>query len=133
MRKHIYWKSMCYVQLIKKKVSPAKSKSITWVEFLLVCFMVFSATFNNITEDPKKTTDLSQVTDKIYHIMLYTSPSSGFELATSVVKDTDCVGSCKSNYYTITATTAAVEFWSERGSLSQCVNTYTESQCAMWK
>jgi hypothetical protein len=35
--------------------------------------------------------------------MLYTSPWSRFELTTSVVIGTDCIGSCKSNYHTITA------------------------------
>ena len=57
--------------------------------------MMLNATFSNISQ---KTTDLSQVTDKLYHRMLYTSR---FELTTSVVIGTDCIGSCKSNYHTI--------------------------------
>ena len=46
-----------------------------------VCFMMSKATFNNISviswwsvllvEYTKKTTDLSQVSDKLYHIILY--------------------------------------------------------------
>ena len=50
--------------------------------------------------------DLSQVTGKLYHIMLYTSTWSRFELTTSVVIGTDCIISCKSNYHTIMATMA---------------------------
>ena len=60
---------------------------------------------------------LNPVHDEVYSIQYYVIkfvsdfvgeflwvlrfPGVGFELTTLVVKDTDCTGSCKSNYHTI--------------------------------
>ena len=66
--------------------------------------MVCNATFNNISIIyPEKTIDLPQVTGKPYGI----APRHEHDTNTTLVMiDTDYTGSCKSNYHTITTTTA---------------------------
>ena len=74
----------------------------------------------------RKTTYLSKVTYRLYHIMLYTSPWSRFELTTSVVIGTDCIGSCNSIYHTITATTAPT--WKEKHY--SCISPHIVNFCS---
>ena len=74
-------------------------------------------------EYPEKTIDLSQITDKLYYIMLYTSSWSRFELTTLVVIGSDFIGSYKSNYHTITGTTTPIK----DGSVDTFASWFTSS------
>ena len=85
-------------------------------------FMVFNAIFNNISvmswrlallveETVENHRPVKSLTIFITSCCIqYTSPWTGFELTTLVVMGTDCTGSCKANYHTITTTTTSGVF-----------------------
>ena len=58
------------------------------------------------TEYPKKTSDLPEITDKLYHIILYLEhfAMSGIQIHNLVVMGIDCIGDCKPNYHMIMTT-----------------------------
>jgi len=94
---------------------PDHLKVFMWVGGLV---MVFNATFNNISLISWRSVLLVDETripgenhrpvashwQTLSHNVEYTSPWAGFELTRLVVIGIDCIGSCKSNYHTITNT-----------------------------
>jgi hypothetical protein len=102
--------------------------------------MVFNTTFNNISVISCRSVLLVEETRvpgenhrpvakslTNYHIMLYRAhlACAGSELMTLVVMGTDCIGSFKSNYHTITTTMTPCSIVSstpchDRDANSQC-------------
>ena len=86
---------------------------VHWIRFRVMALTPLSTIFQlyhgsqfyrwRKPECPEKTTDLSQVTDTLYHIARNRVhlTMKGFEITTVLVISTDCTSSCKSNYHTV--------------------------------
>jgi hypothetical protein len=95
----------CMPLFLLPKFDRLNSDFIHKEEYIQVWLMMINATFNNAS-----VTNVSRG-DQFYCCIGYTSPWAGFELATLKVIGSDCIGSCKSNYHTITTTTAPHQLW----------------------
>ena len=80
------------------------------VKFQLYCGGKFY--WRRKPEYPEKTTDPSQVIDKLYHVMLHWVHIAWaeFEFTILVMIGTNYTDSCKSNYHVITATMSPI-YW----------------------
>ena len=111
------------IHSISSGVSHADIGGLEMIWFKLVglwCLTPLSTLFQfywwRKKEYQEKSNDRSQVNDKLYHVMLYISN----HLAMSGIR-TDCTGSCKSNYHTISTTTAPGMIWKR-----SCINLYVD-------